>query len=55
MSLKYRFGFDDSLDVVGVHLVGGVDAAAAGGRAGQAEDLGSADAKKARPVICRGE
>ncbi|MFD7728800.1 ammonium transporter [Kitasatospora phosalacinea] len=24
ISLKYRFGFDDSLDVVGVHLVGGV-------------------------------
>lgn len=24
VSLKYRFGFDDSLDVVGVHLVGGV-------------------------------
>ena len=23
MSLKYRFGFDDSLDVVGVHFVGG--------------------------------
>jgi len=23
VSLKYRFGFDDSLDVVGVHLVGG--------------------------------
>jgi Amt family ammonium transporter len=24
ISLKYRFGYDDSLDVVGVHLVGGV-------------------------------
>ncbi|WP_405019337.1 ammonium transporter [Kitasatospora sp. NBC_00070] len=24
ISLKYRWGFDDSLDVVGVHLVGGV-------------------------------
>jgi Amt family ammonium transporter len=24
VALKYRFGFDDSLDVVGVHLVGGV-------------------------------
>lgn len=24
VSLKYRFGFDDSLDVVGVHLVGGL-------------------------------
>jgi ammonium transporter, Amt family len=24
VSLKYRFGFDDSLDVVGVHLFGGV-------------------------------
>jgi Amt family ammonium transporter len=24
IELKYRFGFDDSLDVVGVHLVGGV-------------------------------
>jgi Amt family ammonium transporter len=24
VSLKYRFGYDDSLDVVGVHLVGGV-------------------------------
>ncbi|MFF4343951.1 ammonium transporter [Kitasatospora sp. NPDC001540] len=24
ISLKYRFGFDDSLDVVGVHLVGGI-------------------------------
>ena len=24
VSLKYRFGFDDALDVVGVHLVGGV-------------------------------
>ncbi len=24
IGLKYRFGFDDSLDVVGVHLVGGV-------------------------------
>jgi len=24
ISLKYRFGFDDSLDVVGVHLIGGL-------------------------------
>jgi Amt family ammonium transporter len=24
VSLKYRFGFDDSLDVVGVHLIGGL-------------------------------
>jgi Amt family ammonium transporter len=24
VALKYRFGFDDSLDVVGVHLVGGI-------------------------------
>jgi ammonium transporter, Amt family len=24
VSMKYRFGFDDSLDVVGVHLVGGI-------------------------------
>ena len=24
MGLKFRFGFDDSLDVVGVHLVGGL-------------------------------
>ena len=24
VSLKYRFGYDDSLDVVGIHLVGGV-------------------------------
>ena len=24
IGLKYRFGFDDSLDVVGVHLVGGL-------------------------------
>jgi Amt family ammonium transporter len=24
VGLKFRFGFDDSLDVVGVHLVGGV-------------------------------
>ena len=24
ISLKYKFGFDDSLDVVGVHLVGGL-------------------------------
>jgi Amt family ammonium transporter len=24
VSLKYRFGFDDSLDVVGVHFVGGL-------------------------------
>ena len=24
VGLKYRFGFDDSLDVVGVHLVGGL-------------------------------
>ena len=24
VSLKYRLGFDDSLDVVGVHLVGGI-------------------------------
>lgn len=24
VDLKYRFGFDDSLDVVGVHLVGGI-------------------------------
>src|SRR5206468_2069713 len=24
VSLKYKFGFDDSLDVVGVHLVGGL-------------------------------
>jgi Amt family ammonium transporter len=23
-ALKFRFGFDDSLDVVGVHLVGGI-------------------------------
>jgi ammonium transporter, Amt family len=24
ISLKFRFGYDDSLDVVGVHLVGGI-------------------------------
>ena len=24
VSLKFRFGYDDSLDVVGVHLVGGL-------------------------------
>ena len=24
VGLKYKFGYDDSLDVVGVHLVGGV-------------------------------
>jgi Amt family ammonium transporter len=24
VDLKFRFGFDDSLDVVGIHLVGGV-------------------------------
>ena len=24
VALKFRFGFDDSLDVVGVHLVGGI-------------------------------
>ena len=24
MGLKFRFGYDDSLDVVGVHLVGGI-------------------------------
>ena len=24
VSLKYRFGYDDSLDVIGVHLVGGI-------------------------------
>ncbi|NEE07884.1 ammonia channel protein, partial [Streptomyces sp. SID7499] len=24
VGLKYRFGYDDSLDVVGVHLVGGI-------------------------------
>jgi Amt family ammonium transporter len=24
INLKFRFGFDDSLDVVGVHLVGGI-------------------------------
>ena len=24
IGLKYRFGFDDSLDVVGVHMVGGI-------------------------------
>ena len=24
VGLKYRFGYDDSLDVVGVHLVGGL-------------------------------
>ncbi|MFM7211628.1 MAG: ammonia channel protein, partial [Actinomycetota bacterium] len=24
VTLKYRFGYDDSLDVVGVHLVGGI-------------------------------
>jgi len=23
-SLKFRFGYDDSLDVIGVHLVGGI-------------------------------
>ena len=26
VGLKYKFGFDDSLDVVGVHLVGGTSA-----------------------------
>ena len=24
VSLKFKFGYDDSLDVVGVHLVGGI-------------------------------
>lgn len=24
MGLKYKFGYDDALDVVGVHLVGGI-------------------------------
>ena len=24
MGLKYKLGYDDSLDVVGVHLVGGI-------------------------------
>ena len=24
VSLKFRFGYDDSLDVIGVHLVGGI-------------------------------
>ena len=24
VGLKFKFGFDDSLDVVGVHLVGGI-------------------------------
>ena len=24
VGLKYKFGYDDSLDVVGVHLVGGI-------------------------------
>ena len=24
VSLKYRFGYDDSLDVIGIHLVGGI-------------------------------
>ncbi len=24
MSIKFRFGYDDALDVVGVHLVGGI-------------------------------
>jgi ammonium transporter, Amt family len=37
ISLKYRFGYDDALDVVGVHLVGGVIGTLLVGLLGSAE------------------
>jgi len=37
INLKYRFGYDDSLDVVGVHFVGGIIGAMATGFFAQAE------------------
>jgi len=50
VSLKFRFGYDDSLDVVGIHMVGGLigtllvgvlAAEAFGGTAGSLSQLGS--------------
>ena len=37
VGLKFRFGFDDSLDVVGVHLVGGLWGTLGGGAAGHGQ------------------
>ena len=41
VGLKYRLGFDDSLDVVGVHLVGGIVGALLIGFFGTASDVGT--------------
>ena len=41
VSLKYRFGYDDSLDVVGVHLVGGAVGALLIGLLANAATLGT--------------
>jgi len=43
LSLKYRFGYDDSLDVVGVHLVGGLIGTLAIGLFADASLTGSLD------------
>ncbi len=43
VGLKYRFGFDDSLDVVGVHLVGGVVGTLAVGFVGTAAATAGVD------------
>ena len=51
VSLKYRFGFDDSLDVVGVHLVGGVLGSLLRRPAGPPTDVNSA--RRGRPVLRR--
>ncbi|MGH8960744.1 MAG: ammonium transporter [Jatrophihabitantaceae bacterium] len=56
VGLKYRFGFDDSLDVVGVHLVGGVVGTlliGVFGFDGGAAALGYVDAK-GNPIFQRG-
>ena len=62
VGLKYRFGYDDSLDVVGVHLVGGfvgtvliglfANVAAGCGRRRHHVDLG-AGRRAGRPVLRR--
>jgi Amt family ammonium transporter len=48
ISLKYRFGYDDALDVVGVHLVGGIIGTLLVGL------LGSADAPSGRAGLFYG-
>jgi Amt family ammonium transporter len=48
IALKYRFGYDDALDVVGVHLVGGVVGTLLVGL------LGSADAPSGRAGLFYG-